>query len=342
MRRYAYKKYLLLLGALLLLFCFPSSWLTSLRSGFVSLSTPLFSLCSLPSPHADLAQLESENLLLRNEISKLRALLEQLAYAPPETPSSLVVAQVIYRDPSSWSSAVWVDVGSEQTPLVQKDSPVLLGKALVGVVDYVGKRHSRVRLLTDASLHPSVRAVRGNPQNRVLLEHLYPLLRHMTVRKDLPLSKEETLSLGKQLVELQERLTAGEGEGGWYLAKGVLQGSGTPLWKSSNQTLRGIGFNYDFADDKGPARDLVSGKPLDIKSSAPSLPLLKVHDLLITTGLDGVFPPNLLVAEVSKVFPLREGAYTYEIEATPIVGNLDTLRTLFLIPPIGYDGEEEK
>src|SRR5687767_2149969 len=61
-----------------------------------------------------------------------------------------IPATVIYRDPTSWSSALWINVGEEDnriygTTLITRNSPVVEGNCLVGVVDYVGKRQSRVR-----------------------------------------------------------------------------------------------------------------------------------------------------------------------------------------------------
>lgn len=313
-------------------------------------------------------RLEGENHLLRIEIGKLRALidqqtqLEQLLEEAQNPSLSLrrcdetkfllgigtqaVPARVIYRDPGSWSSSLWVNVGEETNTLlkrqiVQKNSPVLVGRSVVGAIDYVGRKQSRVRLITDVALKPSVRAVRGLPQNAALLEHLEPLLRHVHGRGDLVLTPEERAYLVQLLEKVKRNLS--ENAEGWYLAKGILQGSGAPLWRSVNKTLRGIGFNYDFADEEGPARELATGKPLSASSEAFStIPIIQVNDLLVTTGLDGVFPPGLRVGEVTKIYPLREGAYTYEIEASPVVGNLDSLQTVFIIPPLGYDEEDQK
>ena len=58
---------------------------------------------------------------------------------------------------------------------------------------------------------------------------------------------------------------------------------------------------------------------------------------LVTTGMDGVFPMGLKIAEVTRVYPLREGAYSYEIDAVPFVKNLDSLQTVFIIPKVGFD-----
>lgn len=337
MRRYPYKKYLLLVGVLFLLLSLPPIFISYFRGKVIILFSPLMKLSHLTDKKTEEGRLEAENHLLRIEIGKLRALLE---YCRPEDPfvTKAVAAQIIYRDPGFWSSSVWIDVGEKTDPIIQKNSPVVLGRSLVGVIDYVGKKQSRVRLITDVGLKPAVRAVRGHAQNLALVEHIKPILHHLSVRKDLPVSKEDQFALGRLLTQFKERL-AEESES-WYLAKGVLQGSGTPLWRGRNQILRGIGFNYDFSDEKGPARELVSGT-LPSKSTLLSMPILKEGDLLLTSGFDGVFPPGLAVAEVTKIFPLREGAYTYEIEAAPVVGNLDSLKTLFVIPPVGYEVEDQ-
>ncbi len=76
------------------------------------------------------------------------------------------LGRIIYRDPSAWSSTCWIDAGEENNALlgktiIAKNSPVISGSALVGVIEFVGKRQSRVRLITDSSLKTAVRAVRG-------------------------------------------------------------------------------------------------------------------------------------------------------------------------------------
>lgn len=210
-----------------------------------------------------------------------------------------IPAKIIFRSPASWNSSVWIDVGHATNEAmgiktIAKNSPVMVGTSVVGVVDYVGKKQSRVRLITDSGLTPSVRAVRSS-------------------------SHAST-----------------------YLAKGELHGASKPLWRAQRHLLKGTGFNYDFADGEGPARDLRSGKPIDSGhgDEEEAVPLLKVGDVLVTTGMDGVFPPDLSVAEITNVHPLKEGDYYYEIDALPAAGNLDELTLVFVLPPIGYDEDD--
>jgi len=184
-------------------------------------------------------------------------------------------AQVIYRSPTTWNSTLWINVGEADNRKLDRlvvgvNSPVVVGDSIVGVVELVNEKRSRVRLISDPELSPSVRAVRDD----------------------------------------------------LYLAKGELHGSANVIWRARGDTLIGEGFNYDYADEYGPARDLRSDPPI-----------LQIGDLLVTTGMDGVFPKGLKVATVSKIQMLREGDYYYEIEAVPTVENLEEVATVTVLPP---------
>lgn len=260
-----------------------------------------------------------------------------------ETHLEAVPARVIFRSPGSWNSSFWINVGSQSNKTlgkatIAKNSPVLLGTTVIGVIDYVGKHQARVRLITDSGLTPSVRAVRGGIQSKVLDEKLHALL---TLLKTMP----EALDNMPEQLELIERLESAAShllhdKKTSYLAKGELYGSSKSLWRTQRHELRGIGFNYDFADDEGPARDLRTGKRLSDDRQADNQPIVKTGDLLVTTGMDGVFPAGLMVAEVTHVHPLKEGDYYYELDALPIAGNFDDLAHVFVIPPVNYDPDE--
>lgn len=245
-------------------------------------------------------------------------------------------AKVIFREPASWSSFLWLDVGEQNNRLlkrriVAKNSPVVVGASLVGVVEEVGEKKCKVRLVTDAGLVPSVRAVRGKEQNRFLLEYLEGLILGLSTRPDLFVSQEEARVGTAWLGRIKEQLRSCAED--HYLAKGELRGTSQPLWRSRDIVLRGAGFNYDFADEEGGARDLRTGELAGAKKGI--MPILKTGDLLVTTGMDGVFPAGLRVAIVSQVVPLREGACSYEIEAKATCGHLDTLSHLTILPPCG-------
>lgn len=337
MKKRSSRTYIIIFFALLGLMSIPKNNTEKLQGATVASLSPLWSHLlatkvpanidpSLP-PSDEMQQLQLENTLLREEIVNLKNIMqhelnllaqmeEVLQQQNQELPVKgikkrhrlellkllqiqlqAIPARVIFRSPSSWNSSLWINVGKETNDTaghqtIVKNSPVLLGTAVIGVIDYVGKKQSRVRLITDSGLNPSVRAVRGDGENETLL------------------------------------------------AKGEIHGSSKPLWRTQRHELKGIGFNYDFSDSFGAARDLRTGKTADEPENVPGEPIVQPGDILLTTGLDGVFPPGLPVAEVTHVHPLKEGDYYYELEALPVAGNLDDLTLVFVIPPIGTNEHE--
>ena len=321
MKRKSYKRYLGLVAALFVLVILPTLLVEAGRVRMVAFFSPLWKPTKITLPDA---RLEAENHLLRLEIGRLRTLVDEKGIAKDPL---VVSASVIYRDPTLWMNSMWVNVGEETNALmgseiISHNSPVLFGGAVVGVVDYVGKKQSRIRLVTDMSFQPSVRAARGLPSNAAFVQHLDAVL--MRIKDGVIYS-----ALQKMRDELD-----GDAET-WYLAKGVISGAGSPLWRDRTHILKGYGFNYDFADEMGCGRELLSGKPLI--GNGKALPIIQESDLLVTTGMDGVFPRGLKVAEVTHVYPMREGAFSYEIDAVPYVKNLDSLQTVFIIPKVGFE-----
>lgn len=355
------KAYLFLFIAVLLLLSVPAAFSEKLRGSTMAFFGPLWeSMVQAKSSlqifsggredskwHQKLQHLQLENRMLRDEIKQLRELFQherhlgkQANIGQHKGMPTAVPARVIFRSPFSWNSSFWINVGNLdnlnlENKVICKNSPVLLGASIVGVIDFVGDRQSRVRLITDSGLSPSVRVVRGQLPNQLLTEQLDSLMNRLSVRSHLFSSHEEKETFQKLLDELKNKL--GKDQETWYLAKGELRGHSKPLWRSQGGLLRGIGFNYDFADEKGSARDLRSGAVLDSAVKAAAMPIIKVNDLLVTTGMDGVFPPGLQVAEVTKIELLKEGDYYYELEAKPTAGNLNELSIVFVIPPLGYD-----
>jgi len=281
-----------------------------LQSGAVSLLSPFWKKMGYGSNDSQVHSLEVEVQLLKNQLDEIRALYaweHEIQLKAIETMKETGVtleslddldrnqyesyqlfdlgvrsypAKVIYRSPTTWNSTLWINVGERDNrkhgrTVVSKNSPVVVGDSLVGVVELVNENKSRVRLLTDPEVTPSVRAVRE--------------------------VDGETL----------------------YLAKGELHGSANVIWRRRGDILIGEGFNYDYEDDYGPARELHSEPPI-----------LKVGDLLVTTGMDGVFPKGFRVATVSKIQMLREGDYYYEIEAVPTVKNLEEITVVTVLPEL--------
>lgn len=282
--------------------------------------------------------LRVQNTILQQEVEQLninvfaRATASELAPESIESTLSFALpARVIQRSPEFWYSTFWINVGTQTnqklgTTIVEKGSPVVLGLSVIGMIDYVGPQKSRVKLITDKNLTPSVRVARGLEQNIDLEYNVLSVIGHLKKRSDVFPSQEENALLIESLRVLHHNLSVNEAS--WKLAKGVLQGSSHPIWRNTGETLKGFGFNYDFADSQGPAHGLRGENSLQ----SPVIPLIEKGDLLITTGMDGVFPAGLHVATVSHVFPLQEGDYAYEIEAKPTAGNLSQLSTVTVLP----------
>ncbi|CCB85069.1 rod shape-determining protein MreC [Parachlamydia acanthamoebae] len=297
-----------------------------------------------------LKELELENTLLMTENERLRLMAEHdlrlnswkeedSASEKKELEGRGIPAKVIFRSPSSWNSSLWLNVGANKNEdlgcsYICKNSPVMLGKSVIGVIDYVGKKQARVKLITDSGLTLSVRVHRGSDQKTILLEKVDLLLKSMSASS---VQDEEVKNLLNSFKEKLKKETVPR----LLLAKGELNGCSKSSWRSQAPCLRGIGFNYDFADQEGPARDLRTGIPEDIplsqRATYQAPPLVRVDDLLVTTGMDGIFPEGLHVAKVVNIHPLKEGDYFYELDAEPTAGDMNDLSVVFILPPLGFN-----
>jgi cell shape-determining protein MreC len=314
MRRVSLKPYLLLIVALLSLLTLPKDHRDQARALTLAvLSPPLHLLNSFFSSknkteQEQLETLKVSNQLLTQEVIRLQKLLQheellvqnfQEKVLNPKHQKDLlhfleaqliaIPAEVVLRSSATWDSALWINVGlSDNNRLgrcvVDQNSPVIVGHSMIGVIDYVGERRSRVKLIGDPTLNLSVRAfreVKGKPM---------------------------------------------------FLAKGELEGKASLKERSVESVVKGTGFNYDFQDDEGPARDLRTGEPLE--ESGDAIPIVLVGDLLITTGMDGVFPKGFSVGKVTKITPLKEGDFYFDLEACSTAGNLDALSIVYVLPPV--------
>lgn len=368
MRKKNLLPYLCLFCVLLMIMSRPKSTVEHIQGVIVASLAPIWKWeTSSNQEQAEFQKLQIENQLLKNEVNRNQELLKEAFYLKKELQQlyshgnviqshlkelehllkrrlETIPARVIFRSSSSWNNFLWIDVGSStnealKRSIVAKNSPVVVGNSLVGVIDYVGKNQARVRLITDQELFPAVRSVRGQPQAMRLVETINILLDNLNEYESLFSTSQEKDSLFQQLETLQLALT--EQKETLYLAKGELQGCCTPHTRSHGDLLKGIGFNCDYADDKGPARDLRTGIPYEAsRSSAEPIALLKTHDILATSGMDGIFPEGLQVAEVVYVEPLEEGSYYYELQAKPTAGNLDSLSLVFVMAPQGFDSND--
>ena len=343
MKRKDYRSYALLLFLIFFFLNVPKSLINSLQESLVKWGSPLWravfdmrtSSARFLTSHLDSSSSESapeESVFLSGEVERGKDSLKRF--------SPSFMARVIYRQPSMWGSFVWIDVGERDSPLVQVNSPVLLDRSLVGLVEFVGKKQSRVRLITDSSLVVAVRAVRGSEQKREILHLIDQLLLELSLLKEPILSSGEEKALFERLGLLKKRL---EIEGATqYLAKGEVSGTNSSLHRSLSFRLKGVGFNYDFEDDKGVARELLSGKPYQDFFKEEGVRLIQQGDLLVTSGMDGLFPEGIPVGIVVKVDPVKEGDASFSIEVCPLSKKIHDLSRVCVLPSLNIEIEKEK
>lgn len=306
-------KHILIPLVLFLGVALPKERISSLRTlvmGVASIPTQL----QKSAPDEKALRLQAVNNQLSNEVDKLYSFLLQTHPSLKKQEPNVLTANVLFREKTPWSTTLWVDRGSRDG--VKKNSIATVGEALLGLVDEVLKKKCRIRIITDPTLVPSVRANRGNSQHRLARAQVQTLLNTLPHLDNLFADESEKKEILQQLSLLDSKLNQ-DGEN-CELAKGELHGSGSPLWRKCSLFLRGTGFNYDHADEKGPAKALTDN-------------ILHLGDLLVTTGMDGIFPEGLTAGIVTKVFPLKEGDFCYDIEARMAVQNLDDLKILHIL-----------
>jgi len=338
------KKHWIFLGLFLgLLLVLPKGGADVFRKMVLTGSTSL----AKSSPEVAPNTLELENQILRSEIQRLQNVASMSAQLQMEVRHLLgleerandafferrerylsqilsrqlvaVPARVIFREPISWSSSFWVNVGERDNQalgkrIIEKNSPVVSGTVIVGVVEEVEETRARVRLISDQRLTPSVRALRGGVQNRILAKKISDLIQTLSLAKDLAGSSEMQHLLKTYLNTLDVEKEDS------YLAKGEVRGGSHSLWHMNTRKLKGVGFHYHCGDEEGEAVDL-RGKNL-----------LQVGDILVTTGMDGIFPPDLHVGVVTKVDPLREGGTSFSLQAESLVSDLRNLSEVVILP----------
>ncbi|MEX0961239.1 MAG: rod shape-determining protein MreC [Simkaniaceae bacterium] len=276
---------------------------------------------------AALDQLETENEELKRQLNLALEWLKKEG-EKPHFAQNLVPARVLFREPNSWQTTLWLNIGSDDRQGL-KNAPVIIGRSLIGLIESVEAKRSKVRLILDPSLSVAVRTLRGGEANRELKHHLTALFEILTRRDDLFTSFKKKDKLLNQLAHLDVQLNEKET---LHLAKGETKGASSLFWRSFTSTIKGIGFHYDETDKYGPARELRTGKPYG-ELHALKVALIEEGDLLVTSGLDGIFPENLHVGRVLSVSPLEEGAISYEIEASLTAGSLEDLKHCYILLP---------
>lgn len=355
-----YRSVWIYVGSLSAICLLPISISNSLRSSSFTLLQNIYnkiyffshpSSFSIQEYQNRIHQLETQEVLLKNKIefvkefvlsdSRLQKRMEELRQIDPQNENrsnhqrqiylarllqrelKAIPAKVIFREPTLWNNFLWINVGELQNAelcenIIAKNSPVVVGNKVLGVIEEVHSTRSKIRLVTDPSLAISVRVSRGKEQNIAMLENIEELLCSLEVRPDL----FEGTSAQVALKQLQTSLI--KDIGNHYLAKGILQGSNSSLWRLPAHILQGIGFNYEFSDEEGEKIDLRSQNP----------PIVRIGDLLITTGFDGIFPKGLVTATVVAVEPLNAGDIFYKLRARAAIENIHEIEFVQVLPTV--------
>lgn len=354
------KSHLIFFGVLVLLLLLPQSWVQGLRTVVSAALTPSWILLASKPKKADSTfdAIRQEKLALQEQLKQVKEWLLSQEYldaqqrmlhelrGPHKEEHALffkrreealvdrldlllhsIQGRVIYRDPTHWNQLLWVDVGERDNrrlgvPIIRKNSPVISHGAAIGVVEKVHESRSLIRLITDPILVLSVRVSRGNENAIFLLQEIDHLLDELHL---FPEYNTLVSQIGAAKRALEKRGI------NRYLAKGEVRGM------RLGSTLKGEGFNYDYADEEGPALDLVTGKPIDASGTHGGVPLIQEGDLLITTGYDGIFPQGFPVAWVKTVHPLIEGGITYTIDALACAHFDSKLEEVIILPSLSGD-----
>lgn len=135
--------------------------------------------------------------------------------------------------------------------------------------------------------------------------------------------RSRILLLTDPSLKISVRALRKEGGKERFLAKGELIGARSPYFRQNASLLKGEGFNYQWSDAFGEGTSL-RGKEH----------IIDVGDTLITSGLDGLFPAGIIVGSVTAVAPLKEGEFSYSIEAKPATSETKNLTAVWLLKPI--------
>lgn len=330
MREFFSGKTLLLSSVLALMLLLPLTFVSRIRRVAIECAAPLWKWVALPGSAYRRAsseahkRLELENNRLCQLLVRYKReldLCKKQAHGSSESAIAspvAITARPLYWDCKGSGHFLWIDVGTSHNrlkkQLIAQNSPVLFGATVVGVIDQVGSHSSRVRLLSDPALHPSVQAVRGSHRDALMLDHVEAVIERVSREEGaFGLSAQHSKCLQTLLQRMRRGLSEGLAAKGasWYFARGILQGSkGAGLLRHS--LVKGLGFTSSYAEE---AR-------------------IALGDILVTTGLDGLFPAGLVVAEVVRIFPVEEGEPTFEFEARLSFQGWDSATALFVLPPL--------
>lgn len=229
-----------------------------------------------------------------------------------------IEAPIIRKSLTEYAAFIFIGKGRFDDPhsnTLKVDSPVVYGNTLIGVVEEIEDRISKVRLLTDARMVVPSRAIRGGRS----LSHVQAKARGLYSLLD------EDSPLGEEILAFLRR----DGCDETVHAKGCIQGGGLPFLGRRVPYLQATNFSGFYRDEDSSSRDIY-GKEYTLKKT-PSLAILAKGDIIVTTGEEGVFPPGLAIGIVSSCPTTKDGV-TLDAHVAPLI-SLQEISGVTIISP---------
>jgi rod shape-determining protein MreC len=172
--------------------------------------------------------------------------------------SEAIMAKVVFRDPAFWSSSIMINKGFSDSPQIQKNCPILSSGYLIGVIEEVFPKISKVRLITDKNMQISVK-------KKGFIEH------------------EDDLGLNM----------------------GTMKGSNSVEVRYRFKQVDGVFFSRN----------------------------IQSQDILVTSGLDGVFPEGLPVAKIIEV-KISDEEVEFPFKAQVCAPDIKYLKHVTILPSL--------
>ena len=209
-----------------------------------------------------------------------------------------ISAKVIHRTRLSWYKYCWINVGLEDNKkigqdIVSIDSPVVQGNALIGIIDKVEKKKSRVLLITDNSNTISIQLLNKRDSN----EKLVNLLKQASL-----LAKNEDRSPLLNCIDTIRKK---------YPTK-------TP--HNITGEVNGIcDLNIFNGDIMLSARLFCDPKSVKLETG----------DILVTSGLDEIAPQGV---EVGIIADITEDICSYNLKLLPACDDINKVYFVSVLP----------
>lgn len=230
---------------------------------------------------------------------------------------------ILYRPSTPGSCIVWIKTLNP----VQKGSAVIIGDCVVGFIDVVHGLCARLRLVTDTRSKVAVEIKKASALHKEGIGDVSASMKALSMdvsywqflaEHGLFQDSSRALEIQKLLKDLQKELYSDRALESTSL-QGLLRGSPN-FWRYGQNHLVAEGFYRQIEISE------TSFKP----NSNPIEP----GDLLVTSGLDGRYPPGLRVGYVSGVRAQDPANTLFEVEASSALADFSKEKWVWVLPPM--------